>query len=127
MKSNKKKASFITALVTMTALMSGSILSANATTYTNGWYRGARYISYVETDFTWTVNNRYLITSSSATQWSEGFFTEEGGTSKTYDDQIETHYNCKAKVKIGIGKLSYNKTYSDNVCLSNSGDAWCLD
>lgn len=127
MKSTKKKAALISAIITMATLVSGSALSSNAATYTNGWTRGARFISYVETDFTWTVDNRYNITSSEASQWAEGFFTYEGGTTRTYAGLLAHHYNCRSNIRIGIGKLAYNKTFSDNIGLSNGGWAWNID
>ncbi len=124
MKSTKKKAAFISAMITMATLVSGSALSANATIYTNGHYRGVRGISYCETDFVWTVDNKYNITSSSATQWSEGFLAKEKGADLIYSDPTEHDYCCKCE--IGFGKLFYHKVYNDNVALANSGNAWII-
>lgn len=126
MKSIKKRISLIAAIVSMTSILSFSSFSANATNYSNGFSRGVRYISYVETDFFWTVDNRYSITSSSATQWEEGAFTWAGGVTRTYTHPLEHYWNCKTSLRIGVGKISYNKTYSDNICLANSGSCWIL-
>jgi hypothetical protein len=123
MKSNRKKSLYISALISLALLSIAPISSANAKTYTNGLYRGARHFSYVETDFLWTVNNKNFITSSSATQWEEGFFTEAGGTTRTYTNGLEHIWNCRSKVVAGVWKLKYTKTFSDNVALRNNGNA----
>ncbi|MBQ3947302.1 MAG: hypothetical protein II656_02175 [Ruminococcus sp.] len=127
MKQNKKKGLYIASAITVTLLAIAPIASANATIYKSSHYRGTRHISYVQTDFKWSVDNKHRITSSSATQWEEGFFTDAGGTTRTYANTMEHDWNCKTKVSFGIGKLKYSKSYSDDVVLSNNGNCWLDD
>lgn len=123
MKNKRKKSLYISSVLSLALLSIVPISSANAERYDDTFYRGAKNISYVETNFYWTTNWRHEINWSTATQWGEGFFTDAAGVTRIYANGLEHIWNCKAKISFGFGIIKYSKTFSDDISLRNNGNA----
>ncbi|MDE6678370.1 MAG: hypothetical protein K2K02_04950 [Ruminococcus sp.] len=123
---NKKITAFLASIAMCATAMVPTLNTSAADTYSNGFYRGVRYVSYVETDFYWYVDNRYNITDSSAYQWCEGLQAVCGGATRIYTNPLEHDYAVSSKVAFGVGALSYTVNYNDTIALSNSGSSWII-
>lgn len=100
-------------------------LTANASTvYSNGVYRGLRHFSYVETDFTWYVDDNNFIYDSSAYQWAEGLGAYPGSTTRTLENGLEHGWACVEYIRVGFSKLGYSIPYNDYVSLHNNGNIY---
>ncbi|HEZ7986043.1 MAG TPA: hypothetical protein RWO09_03815 [Ruminococcus sp.] len=123
MKNKRKKSLYISSVLSLALLSIVPISSANAAVYRDSFHRGARYISYVQTNFVWTTNWRNEINSSTATQWEEGICTDAAGVTRIYANGLEHIWNVKSRVSVGVWKLKYTKTFSDDISLRNNGNA----
>ncbi len=123
MKNKRKKSLYISSVLSLALLSIVPISSANAERYDATFYRGAKKISYVETNFYWTTNWRHEINWSVATQWEEGICTDAAGVTRIYANGLEHIWNVKSKVSVGVWKLKYTKTFSDNISIRNNGNA----
>lgn len=111
------------------ALAGSTALNADAAKqyYSNGVYRGTKYISYVETDIYWTVDHA-IITDSTAYQWTSGILMSADGCDMIADGLAYQDWSCRASITFGIGsKFSYTVPYNDKVEISNLGSMRRID
>lgn len=107
-----------------TTLSAASVMDASASYYWAQFSRGAKWLTYCETDFYWETRKERKsshIINSSATQSTSGIAMEAGGTFRFRANDMEHDWRTTCKQKFGIGKLSYTITYTDEFALTNAG------
>lgn len=106
--------------------MSSMAMTAHAANYHRWMSRGLDGFSSVKTDFYWTVDSRYNITESSASQTADGFLANAYGCYRTYTSLLEHDWvtNCGPRANISIGgvvTIPFGFQFKDQVVLFNSG------